>query len=81
MQRLTKDIVRIGAGVVFLLLGLAGLVLPVLQGVLFLMLAAILLAPYSRHVRSWLAWAERRYPRLAARLRRVHLWPRHGEGS
>lgn len=57
-----RDFARITAGIAMLLLGLAGLVLPVLQGILFLIVAAFLLAPYSRTVRKGLAWSERRFP-------------------
>lgn len=57
-----RDFVRIGAGIVMLILGLLGLVLPVLQGILFLLISALLLAPYSRWVRSWLQWSEQRFP-------------------
>lgn len=62
-----KDLVRIGAGLVMLILGIVGLVLPVLQGVLFLIVAAFLLAPYSRTIRRGLAWSKRRFPRLHTR--------------
>lgn len=57
-----RDCTRIAAGIAMLLLGLAGLVLPVLQGILFLIVAAFLLAPYSRTIRKLLAWSERRFP-------------------
>ena len=57
-----RDVVRIGAGIVMLILGLVGLVLPVLQGVLFLLVAAALLAPYSRSVRRMMAWGRLRFP-------------------
>ncbi len=57
-----KDLVRIGVGIVMLILGLVGLVLPVLQGVLFLIVAAFLLAPYSRFIRRRLEWSKQRFP-------------------
>lgn len=66
-----RDGVRIGAGVLILLLGIAGLVLPFLQGVLLLIVAAFLLAPYSRRVRAVLARLEARFPRLATKARRM----------
>lgn len=62
-----KDLVRIGAGLVMLILGIVGLVLPVLQGVLFLIVAAFLLAPYSRTIRRCLEWSKHRFPSLHTR--------------
>lgn len=72
-----RDYLRVGAGLFFLVLGIAGLVLPILQGVLFLIVSAIVLAPYSLWVQRQLARFEARFPwlaekasRLAARWRR-----------
>lgn len=66
-----KDYVRIAAGVVMFVLGIVGLVLPVLQGVLFLIISAILLAPYSRWVAKQLDRGERRFPWVAAKARSI----------
>ncbi|MAA73539.1 MAG: hypothetical protein CMN28_02390 [Salinisphaeraceae bacterium] len=63
-----KDVLRVGAGMVMFVLGLVGLVLPVLQGILFLIISAFLLAPYSDTVQGWLDASERRYPRVHARM-------------
>ncbi len=52
----------IGLGWMFILLGIAGLVLPVLQGILFLAIGVLLLASVSYRVRRWLVIARRRYP-------------------
>ncbi|HVN77357.1 MAG TPA: hypothetical protein VMT19_13645 [Thermoanaerobaculaceae bacterium] len=49
-----------------LLLGLAGLVLPVLQGWLFLAIGALLLSPDVPVFARALAWFEDRFPRLRA---------------
>lgn len=66
-----KDIVRITLGVIMFILGLLGLVFPILQGLLFLLISAILLAPYSRRVRQLLAYCERRFPGIMARARQI----------
>ena len=66
-----RDYVRIAAGVVMFVLGIVGLVLPVLQGVLFLIISAILLAPYSRWVAKQLDRGERRFPWVAAKARSI----------
>ncbi len=60
-----RDYLRIGTGVFFFLLGIAGLVLPILQGVLFLIISAILLAPYSIWVQKQLAKFEAKFPWIA----------------
>jgi len=60
-----RDYLRVGAGVFFFLLGIAGLVLPILQGVLFLIISAILLAPYSLWVQKQLARFEAKFPWIA----------------
>src|SRR5699024_5576224 len=64
-----KDIARIALGVGMVVLGIAGLILPILNGTLFLIISAFLLAPYSRRVRRLLDSAERRFPTLFARAR------------
>lgn len=66
-----RDHVRVGLGVFFFLLGIAGLVLPILQGVLFLIISAILLAPYSLWVQKQLDRFERRFPWLADKARSI----------
>lgn len=66
-----KDYLRIGLGIVMFILGIVGLVLPVLQGVLFLIISAILLAPYSRWVQRQLDRGEKRFPWIAAKARSI----------
>lgn len=78
-----KDVLRIGLGLVMLVLGLLGLVLPVLQGFLFLLVSVALLAPYSRTLQRVLDRAEHRHPRTFERARdfRLRLRARLGLGS
>ncbi|KAF0135532.1 MAG: hypothetical protein FD153_2087 [Rhodospirillaceae bacterium] len=52
-------------------LGVLGLVLPVLQGVLFLAIGGTILANESPWVRVRLYLLKRRYPQVAARFDRV----------
>lgn len=66
-----RDYVRIGAGIFFFLLGIAGLVLPILQGVLFLIISAILLAPYSRKIRKLLIRFETKFPWLSEKAHKI----------
>ncbi|MBF0094727.1 MAG: hypothetical protein HQL33_02810 [Alphaproteobacteria bacterium] len=53
-------------GWAFLVLGLLGLVLPVLQGVLFLAIGGIILSRESPRTRLRILRLGRRHPRLAA---------------
>lgn len=64
-----RDIVRIAFGGVMVVLGVLGLVFPILNGTLFLIIAAFVLAPYSRRIRRLLDRAERRFPALFGRAR------------
>lgn len=66
-----RDYLRVGAGAFFFILGIAGLVLPILQGILFLIVSAILLAPYSLWVQRQLVRFEARFPWLVGQARRV----------
>lgn len=64
-----RDIARIAFGIFMVVLGVLGLVFPILNGTLFLIIAAFVLAPYSRRIRRLLDKAERRFPTLFARAR------------
>ena len=75
MKRRARRALRIAAGVALLVLGLAGLVLPVLQGLLFLFLGMVLLAPDVPAFRWLLRRLEARFPGLAERARRSRWWP------
>jgi uncharacterized protein len=65
--RITKVI----AGLCLLVLGIAGLFLPILQGVLFIFLALALLATESRRVQVLLDTLKRRHPGPWAQVERV----------
>lgn len=73
-----KDLARISGGGLLVLIGVLGLVLPILNGTLFLIVAAFILAPYSRRIRRLLDKAEARFPTLFARARSCarRCWPR-----
>jgi len=47
-----------------MIIGFFGLFLPVLQGILFLMISLVLLAPYSAFIRWMLKKAGKKYPRF-----------------
>ncbi len=64
MWRHIGRVMRHVAGWTLLVLGVAGLFLPVLQGWLFIALAALLLAPDVPFFARVLDWIERRFPAL-----------------
>lgn len=66
-----KDIARIALGVALLIVGILGLIFPILNGTLFVIFSAFVLAPYSRRIRRLLDYCERRFPGIAARARQL----------
>jgi hypothetical protein len=70
-----KRFLRLVFGTVFLILGVLGLFLPVLQGILFLIVGLLILAPESRRIRELLAFLRKKYPAVfehAERLKRKY---------
>jgi predicted anti-sigma-YlaC factor YlaD len=71
-------LVMAAAGVLLLVLGIAGLFLPFLQGILFLVLAAAVLSLTSERVYGWLrGLVSERWPRVWQRVERFRtrvLW-------
>ena len=57
-----KRILRWTFGIAFLILGVLGLFLPILQGILFIIVGLLVLAPESRLVRRILNALRKRYP-------------------
>ena len=63
-------LIRITLGIVFLVLGVIGSLLPVLQGWIFFLLAALVLFPQSRFAVKACEKIEPKMPRMVAWLRR-----------
>jgi uncharacterized membrane protein YbaN (DUF454 family) len=61
-------------GWLFLLLGVAGLFLPVLQGGLFLVIGAAIISLVSRRVHQWLRSSFGNWPRAWKRVERFRRW-------
>jgi uncharacterized protein len=59
-----KRFFRIFFGTVFLILGVIGLFLPVLQGILFIIVGFLILAPESKRIRHILELLRQKYPAL-----------------
>jgi hypothetical protein len=64
-------ILRLVLGIVFLILGVVGSLLPVMQGWIFFLLAFLVLFPRTRMAQKILAKAEPKLPRVVAWLRRL----------
>ncbi|HVN31658.1 MAG TPA: PGPGW domain-containing protein [Thermoanaerobaculaceae bacterium] len=75
-----RRLVRHALGWALLVLGIAGLVLPVLQGWLFIALAALLLAPDVPAFARLTNWIEKRFPALRHPIQRVRARLGHHEG-
>jgi len=58
---------RLAFGIFFIALGFAGLFLPILQGILFIIIGLLLIAPYSKTIRRWITLFETRHPHLYER--------------
>ena len=79
-----KRIVVLGVGWMFILLGLAGLFLPILQGVLFLFIGLIILSTEYVWAHHLLRRLRERFPGLAKHAdhakERAHAWLRRISG-
>lgn len=72
-----KPAIRISLGIFFIGLGIAGLVLPILQGILFLAIGLLLLSADLKIVRNFEKWVSRRCPKIGHaidRLKRTRLF-------
>ncbi len=72
-KKLKKVLVLTLAGV-FFVLGLAGLVLPLLQGWLFLAISALLFSMYSPRLRAWIDHHTVKYPQLHKFVGKANDW-------
>lgn len=68
MPVLVKRILVLGVGWGFILLGIVGLFLPILQGILFLLVGLAILSTESRFARGILVKLRRRFPNLSRKL-------------
>ena len=59
-----KRIIRYVTGISFLILGVIGLFLPILQGILFIITGLLILAPESKKIQNLLEKLKKKYPDL-----------------
>ena len=71
MKKGAKRILLFVFGILFMMLGIAGLFLPFLQGILFLLIGLYLLSKTSTLARKILIHLQVRFPRFARQLNRV----------
>jgi uncharacterized protein len=64
VKSLTKRILVLIAGWGFILLGIVGLFLPVLQGVLFLLVGLVILSSEYAWAHHWLTKLRERFPKI-----------------
>jgi len=74
MPKKLKRALILTAGIVFIIFGLIGLVLPFLQGILFLAIGFILLSLWSPRIREYLDRHTIRFPRVHKVIRDVEGW-------
>ena len=74
MPRELKRTLILIAGIIFLILGLLGLAVPILQGVLFLIAGLILLSIASKKMRRWIESRTRPYPKIYTAGRKIEKW-------
>jgi len=68
MPRKVRHYLVLGLGWIFIILGILGLFLPILQGILFLCIGAALLSSESPRMRLLVMKLGRRYPKFRAGL-------------
>ena len=81
MRKRVKKFLIVFAGVVCICLGLLGLVLPFLQGILFLMIGCALISLYSPRMRAFMSVHTVRFQKLHALLGRVEAWANKDGGD
>ncbi len=71
MNRHVKRVLLFSLGIIFILLGLVGLVLPFLQGILFLLIGIILLSIVSPTIRAYAEHHTRKFPKIHAMVEKI----------
>ncbi|HEV7701918.1 MAG TPA: hypothetical protein VGO63_00515 [Candidatus Paceibacterota bacterium] len=74
MPKKAKRILVFSIGVVFILLGLVGFVLPFLQGFLFVAIGLILVSFCFPKIRPWIHKHTKKYPFLFKIIERFEKW-------
>jgi uncharacterized protein len=76
-----RRIIRISVGSIYILLGIPGLVLPILQGWLFLALGCLLLSVDLPFFDRMVQWIEKKIPQIEKPLERVREFLKYSKGK
>ncbi|MDP2599079.1 MAG: hypothetical protein Q8P49_04585 [Candidatus Liptonbacteria bacterium] len=74
MKKGFKRVTILTIGTVFIVLGILGLALPLLQGMLFLAIGVMLISLYSPATRAWMEKYLKRHPKLRAAVEKAEKW-------
>jgi len=74
MRKKIKRTLLLLTAMLFIVAGIAGLVLPFLQGILFLAIGIILLSLYSPSAREWLEKHTVKFPQLHRMIQKIEGW-------
>ena len=74
MPKQIKKVLILTLAIIFILFGLLGLVLPVLQGILFLIIGLMLLSLYFPRIRHHIAKHAEKSPHASALLNKAEKW-------
>jgi uncharacterized membrane protein YbaN (DUF454 family) len=74
MKRNIKRMAVLTIGIIFIIFGFFGLVLPFLQGFIFLAIGFILVSLCFPKVRFWLDEHTKNYPRLSKIVKKAEMW-------
>ena len=74
VSKKAKKVLILSVAIIFIILGFFGLVLPFLQGIIFLVIGVFLLSFYSLKARLWIEKHTKKYPRLFSITKKVEAW-------
>ena len=74
MKNRIKRFAVLTVGIIFIILGLLGLVLPFLQGIIFLAIGFFLLSFYFPKSYLWIEKHTEKYPQLSSKIKRAEIW-------
>jgi len=74
MRRKIKKVLILIIGFIFIFLGLLGLVLPFLQGIIFLAIGFALIFFYFPDTRLWVNEHTKKYPQLFTKIEKIEKW-------
>lgn len=74
MLRNAKKFLVLTVGIIFIVLGLAGLVLPFLQGIIFLIIGLLLVSLCFPNVRFWIKRRTERHKHMSATVEKIETW-------